>query len=202
LNKYKICCITYKKLASLAAKAVENLADDEVEVTCLNCSHDKLKELVEAANRDGVEVFVAGGANLTVFKDTFGYPVVAIEPDFVDYLHSVVKAAEISNEIAVVSYKKVPSQDLTILESLLNVKISFITFDDIQMLEQQLAECPCKVVIGASLANDIAARLGKEGVLIYPGEDAVTNAIYKAKVLAEELRKNGERTQFLRALID
>ena len=193
MNKYKICCITYKKLAVLAQNAVENIDDDEVEINCINCSHDILRESVETARREGAEVFVAGGANLAVFKDTFEYPVVAIEPEFVDYLHSIIQASKISANIAVVFYRKAPAHDITILASVLDVKISILIFDDIPMLERQLAESPCEVIIGASLANEIATRLGKECVLIYPSADTVTNAINKAKNLARELRKNWER---------
>lgn len=202
MNKYKICCVTYNKLTQLTKNAISMIQDDEIEVTNVECRHNAIFNYVNSYNSENIEVFVAGGSNFVILKNSFDYPVVPIELGYLDYFKCIHKASAISKKIAVVTYLTPPNIDLSLIEELLQLNITYVVYEYSDDLSEQLRLSDCEVVIGTSFAVEVANKLGKESILIYPGEDAIIKSIYAAKDLAREIRKHRERVQFLSAIID
>lgn len=201
MSKIKICCLTYGVLNTLTSNAVAKLNDSEIEVTLLEGLMEDLIDKVKEAYNDGVEVFVGGGANAEIVRTTAA-PVVKIQLSALDYIEAILKAKKYSNRIAIVNYQNPLNYDAKKLEEITGVELVTLNFSDPQELEQKLVRGNVKVVVGASLAHEIAGKLGLQGVLIYPGEDAILAAIKEAKNLAQALRKEKEKSQLTEAILD
>ena len=198
----KICCIVYKKLTELAKKAIARIEDEELTITLLETFHDNLREDVGRTQQEEADIYIASGANYVVFLETYCYPVVEIAPDFVDYIRALQEAAKISTDIAIVVFRKAPSYPVHLLEDMMDINIEIIVYEEKQDLEEKLRQSTCTVVIGGSLANEIAVTLNKDSLLIYPGEEEIINAIFKAKTIAQELKRSKEHNQLVQAVID
>lgn len=200
-SRIKIGCLTYGLLNKLTSNAVAKLNDPETEVTLLEGLMDDLIDKVKEAYDDGVEVFVGGGANAEIIRTTEA-PIVKIHLTAMDYIEAIIKAKSYGEKMAIINYEKPLNYDSKKLEEITGVKLLTLTFSDPLEIEEKLIKQDIKVVIGASLANEIAGKLGLKGVLIYPGEDAIIAAIMEAKNLAQALRKEKEKSQFTEAILD
>ncbi|MFZ7101107.1 MAG: sigma 54-interacting transcriptional regulator [Peptococcaceae bacterium] len=158
--------------------------------------HVRVQEAVE----DGVDVFVGGGANAEII--TRENPLVKINLTLMDYIDAILKAKQFGKKIGIVSYKSTSKFELGRLQHLLGVEIQFLSFQDPEELEEIINKSEVEVVIGASLSNEIAVRLGIPGILIYPGEEAIINAIKEAKSLAIALKKEREKSKIFQAILD
>lgn len=201
MSKIKIGCLTYGLLNRLTCNAVAKLNDSGIEVTLLEGLMEDLIDKVKEAYNDGVEVFVGGGANAEIVRTTEA-PVVKIQLTALDYIEAIIKAKGYGDKVAIVNYQNPLNYNAEKLEEITGVKLLTLTFSDPLELEEKLTRQDIKVVIGASLANEIACKLGFQGVLIYPGEDAIIAAVKEAKNLAQALRKEKEKSQLAEAILD
>lgn len=202
MKKIKIGCLTYRQLDALTRNAVARIDDDLLEIVLLEGLMEELIDKVNEAYRDGVEIFIGGGANAETIAQSTHAPVLRIQLTALDYIEALLKAREIGQTVAVVSYRNPIAYSIDKLERVVGVKIIPIIFHDTTELERELRAIKPKVVIGASLSNEIANKLGLASVLIYPGEDAITTAIKEAKQVAITLRKERERSKINQAIID
>lgn len=202
MSKYKIGCLTYKKLNYLTENAIAKINDASIDIMLIEGLMENLTDKVNEALREGVDVFIGGGANAaTISKSTEAY-VVEIKLTAFDYIDAIIEARKIGRRIAVVHFEEAPVFNYKKLENLLDVEILDISFEQSQELEAKLNETEAEVVVGASLSNEIANRNKIPSILIYPGEDAVINAIIEAKNIAIALRREREKSKIIQAILD
>lgn len=200
--KLKIGCLTYKKLRSLTEQAIKKINDPLIDFVIIEGVMENLTDKVKEAIRDGVDVFVGGGGNsATISKSTEAY-VVDIKLTAFDYIESIIKAKKFGRRIAVVQFEGTPTFNFKQLEELLDVEIFYITYQQEEEIEFKLKKANVEVVVGASLANEIASRIELPSILIYPGENAIINAIEEAKQITIALRKEREKSKIIQAILD
>lgn len=201
MSKIKIACLTYGQLNALTCEAMTKINDPEIEITLLEGLMEGLIDKVKGAYLDGVEVFVGGGANAEIVRTTQA-PVVKIQLTAIDYIEAILKAKSYGEKVALINYQQPLVYNTEKLGNITGTKLTPLTFSDQQELEKKLGKQDFDAVIGASLANEIAGKLGLKGVLIYPGEEAIIAAIKEAKYLALALRKEKEKSQLAEAILD
>lgn len=201
----RIAAISYKGLSrlvhSLMPEYVER-ADITVVDRVFDDAVDIARELVE---RDAVDVFLTAGANGAYLKDTFEIPVVRVPVTGVDLMRAIIKARRLSKQVAVVTYRETNSE-LEEIKELFNFDVeqrSYTTIDDAREQTRDLTTLGYEVIIGGSLATDLAERHGLIGILAYSGKSvgqSIEDAIDIARVRATEKRRSERVNIILRHL--
>ena len=201
MAKYKIGCLTYKKLDILTRNAITKINDPDLEIVLLEGFMEDLIEKVSEALNDGVEVFVGGGANAETIKTIKRMDVVPIKLTGLDYIEALMEAKKVGKNIAIVTYGSTFKFDIKTFEEIIQNKITLIEFTKKGEVFNKLNETNLDVVIGGGYANEIAYDLGIAGILIYPGEEAIISSILEAKSVAMALRKEKEKSQLINAIL-
>ena len=201
MAKYKIACLTYKKLDVLTRNAISKINDPELDIVLLEGFMEDLIEKVNNARDYGVEVFIGGGANAETVKNISKVNVVPIKLTALDYIEALMKAKKVGNRIAIVTFGSTFKLDIKVLEEIIQHEIILIQFSKSGELADKLKAANIDVVIGASYSNEIAYSLGIASILIYPGEEAIISSIYEAKSIAVALRKEKENYEFTHAIL-
>lgn len=202
MHRYKICCLTYKRLADLFHQALARIDDEELDLLCLECHHGSLPDAVRSAYAQGYEMFIAGGSNLEIFRDLFDYPIVGLQPTYYDYMHAIIRAAAYGEEVGIVSYQEKPYYRFDELEQLLGVRIRHIVYSESTELPALIAASSCGAVIGTAFACDAGAAAGKTALLLYNDVDEIVDTIYEAKRFAQEIGRERNKSQFFSTVID
>ena len=202
MQPYKICCLTYKALDQLVRRTIENHKDPEIEITIVEGLREEIVRDLEVAEHAGCEVVIGGGANSKIAREFSGLPVIEYSLTAYDYLESVDKAFVLGNKVAICTYRIPIDPTLRSFLDRRGITCSNIIYEGDKDLEEQITAQPGQVIIGAANAVDMAARLGYKNVLIYPGQMAVLDAFHDAKVLAEQLRRQSERSKFAQAVVE
>lgn len=202
MDVHKIGFLTYRKLDELAHKAVEKLNDPEVEVVFIEGLMENLIDRVDREMKRGVDVFVAGGANARFITKYTSANVVNIKHTFYDYFKAILKAKEISDTIGLVSYLDHMDFDDSKIEKSLGIKLERIHYDNKENLRESLKKTDAGVIIGASLANEVAGEVGVPSILIYPGVDSVIETINEAKSISKVIREEKERSKIFQSVLE
>lgn len=200
-RKYKICCFTYGKLHELALDAVEALDDPEMDITCISTRGDLLAKSIETARKDQFEVFVAGSSNYEIIAHSYDIPSVGIEVSYQDYLQHIVDASHQTDRVGIVTYREELDFDFSLIEPLLGVRIVNIVYENHIGLPQKIRESGCQVILGGGYACEVAAQLGFNGKLIYPGVQVIEQAFRTAKNFAARLRREKSSMMYFAAVI-
>ena len=75
MDKYRICCVTYRELDSLVRTAIKGLSDDEVEIDVISGLREEILPELQKKIADGIEIVIAGGANARIVRDFCNIPV-------------------------------------------------------------------------------------------------------------------------------
>ncbi|GAA0181054.1 sigma-54-dependent Fis family transcriptional regulator [Clostridium sediminicola] len=202
MNKFKIGCLTYKKLDILAQQAVKQINDPTIEIILVEGLMEQLIDKVNQEMRNGVDVFIGGGANAKIVSKYTSVNVVNIKLTFYDYFYAVLEAKKVSNKIGIVNYIETAIMDFSKIEEGLGVEITSIKYKDKDELYKSINESECEVVIGASLANEVASELGMPSVLIYPGIEAIINTILEAKEISIAIRNEKEKSKIFQTVLE
>jgi propionate catabolism operon transcriptional regulator len=202
MDKIKIGCLTYRKLDILSRNAVNKINDDTLEIRLIEGLMEELTDKVKEAIKDGFFVFVGGGANYGIVKHTTEAHVVEIKLTAMDYIDAILSAKKYGRRIALVHYKAPSVTYLPRLSSILDVELLMINFSEPEELEMELINSGVDAVIGASLSNEIANKLGLPSILVYPGEETILDAIKEAKEVAITLQREKEKSRIIQTIID
>ena len=202
MENFKIGFLTYRKLDELAHRAVEKMDDPAMEVVFMEGLMENLIDRVNDAMRQGVDVFVGGGANARFVARYTSANVVTIRHTFYDYFKAILKAKEIDDAIAIVNYMDtVPFEDDQLEESL-GISLERIRYESKEDLRTSLEGSRAGVVIGASLANEVAGEVGIPGILIYPGVDSIIETLQEAKGICRAIRDEKERSKIFQSVLE
>lgn len=69
-------------------------------------------------------------------------------------------------------------------------------------MEDKIAQTDCDMIIGASHAVETAEKLGKAGILLYPGKPSIAQALEDARRLARQLHQEQKNQIILRSIVN
>lgn len=201
-NSYKICFLGYKKLGEMAQQVIEHLNYSDTTIILKECAIDTLAQAVNEGLSEGCQVFVAGSANAEEFKRRFYEHLIELHVDMSDYLFSLQHAKDQGAErIAITVHRKSRRVDFDVLQQLTGIPIQPIYYESETELEYNLSHADCDCVIGASLTDEVAGRLGIKSILIYEGEYTIRSSIDRARNLAAELQSASRKEAVTSAII-
>lgn len=198
-NSYKICFLGYRKLREMAQQVIDKLNYQDTTVVMKECAIETLEQVVNEADSEGCQVFVAGSANAEEFKQRFSEHLVELHIDMSDYVYCLCRARDMgARRVGVTIYRKSRQMNFEALQELAGIPIEPIYFERLTYL---LEHTSCDCVIGASLTVEVAERLGLPCILIYDGEYTIRTSIERARVLAAELQASSRKEAITDALV-
>ena len=200
--QYRIGFLGYGQLTQLAWEILPELSWADTEIQVMNCTADTLQACVEQGRRSGCEVFVGGAANAAEFSRQGQGHLVEIPIGDLDYLTALHSALAQGYRPAIILYRHVHLPDTAAYEQLLGKPIPLLTYEDTQELEESIAQTNCDMIVGASHAVETAQKLGKSGILLYPGKPSIVQALGDARKLARQLHQEQKNQTILRSIVN
>ena len=201
-NSYKICFLGYRKLREMAQQVIDKLNYQDTTVVMKECAIETLEQVVNEADSEGCQVFVAGSANAEEFKQRFSEHLVELHIDMSDYVYCLCRARDMgARRVGVTIYRKSRQMNFEALQELAGIPIEPIYFESEPELTYLLEYTSCDCVIGASLTVEVAERLGLPCILIYDGEYTIRTSIERARLLAAELQASSRKEAITDALV-
>lgn len=201
-NSYKICFLGYRKLREMAQQVIDKLNYQDTTVVMKECAIETLEQVVNEADSEGCQVFVAGSANAEEFKQRFSEHLVELHIDMSDYVYCLCRARDMgARRVGVTIYRKSRQMNFEALQELAGIPIEPIYFESEPELTYLLEHTSCDCVIGASLTVEVAERLGLPCILIYDGEYTIRTSIERARLLAAELQASSRKEAITDALV-
>lgn len=201
-NSYKICFLGYRKLREMAQQVIDKLNYQDTTVVMKECAIETLEQVVNEADSEGCQVFVAGSANAEEFKQRFSEHLVELHIDMSDYVYCLCHARDMgARRVGVTIYRKSRQMNFEALQELAGIPIEPIYFESEPELTYLLEHTSCDCVIGASLTVEVAERLGLPCILIYDGEYTIRTSIERARLLAAELQASSRKEAITDALV-
>ena len=198
----KILCLTYGKLKTLTASAALKLAHEPIELFSLDGLAEDIQGEIEALiHREGIDALVAGGSNAAFARRRFDLPMVRLRTAAFDYVQAMLRARHLGRRAAIVVVEGERLPDLLEIGRMLDLELEVTQYCTGDSLEELIGAVAAEAVIGAGHAAQVADQLGKTSILIYPGEETVTEAILEANKLVKEMRRERERSELTNALI-
>lgn len=202
MKPFKICCITYKLLDRLVKETLAGYSDPELEIVIVEGLQEEIEKGLKEAEGAGCEIAIAGGANALIARKLADIPVIEYRLTAYDYFDALESAQELGDKIAICTYLSPIDGGLRGYLQRRHIDFENIIYDADTDLRRSIEAHPDCVIIGAAHAVDIAEKLGYKSVSIYPGQNAVLSALREAKDLAEQLRRQSERSKFSQAIVD
>lgn len=201
-NSYKICFLGYRKLREMAQQVIDKLNYQDTTVVMKECAIETLEQVVNEADSEGCQVFVAGSANAEEFKQRFSEHLVELHVDMSDYVYCLCRARDMgARRVGVTIYRKSRQMNFEALQELAGIPIEPIYYESEPELTYLLEHTSCDCVIGASLTVEVAERLRLPCILIYDGEYTIRTSIERARVLAAELQASSRKEAIMDALV-
>ena len=201
-KKPKIWAISYKRLSRLIDSIIPNYAP-YADIRIIDRTFDDALESARELERAGeVDVFLSAGANGAYLRNNVTVPVALVKVTGFDILLALVKARQISERIAIVTYQAI-SPELEEVKQLLNLDIeqrSYSTIDDAKDQFQSLAAAGYKVIVGSSLITDLAEQAGLTGIFLY-SPNSVRQAFDDALEIARIARLEEARRERLNTIL-
>lgn len=201
MKEVSVLCLTYGPLGVLLRAAAARLKEVPVRITTIDGLSETMVGQIEEAIFRGADVIVAGGSNAAFAKRSFDVPVVQIRVSAYDYAQAIGQAKRLGSRIAIVTVEGERSPDFAAMSALLGVEVTVVAYSTGEDLEGVIRACGADVVIGAGHAVQTAEQMGLGGVLIYPGEETVAEAILEANKLVKEMWREKERSELTNTLI-
>ncbi|WP_371378033.1 sigma 54-interacting transcriptional regulator [Sporomusa aerivorans] len=204
---YKICVIApFPNLARTTEAVLQERASElnvNVQIA-IGDSRDGVERALQAVER-GAEVLISrGGTALAIASQIATVPVVEIQVTAVDVFHAIKQAGVDPQIIGIAGFRSV-IYECERLADLLGVSIHVIPLDNMAETADKIAFAASKgikVVIGDANSVIIAREMGLGGYVIESGKDAVYKAIKEAELVADVRRREQERAELLRTIVD
>ena len=173
----------------------------------VNIAKGDLYEGIDIARRAvaaGVEVIVSRGGTASLIAKHINVPVVPIQVTVLDVLRAICQKGKYPEKIGVAGFKNViyGCEDL---EPLLGMTFREIALEDEAEAQKKISQAIAEgiqLIVGDAISTKLAAELGIEGILIQSGKEAVYKAIDEAQFISQILRKEQEKSELLRTVID
>lgn len=203
---YSICFLAYSGQLQMVQKVIAKLPKSDINYILMECNLESQGEAVQKALDLGCELFVSGPGHAAEFTKQYQFPIVEIPVHYIDYAMAIKKGMGqcqiVSPKIAIAVHRFSAAINVGLLEQLMNVSIELIFFEDSEELRERVAKSDCPILIGATLACDIAKEMGKEGVLVYAGEEAIYDTCLQAANLVRKIYASNRNKTILRMILD
>ena len=129
-NSYKICFLGYRKLREMAQQVIDKLNYQDTTVVMKECAIETLEQVVNEADSEGCQVFVAGSANAEEFKQRFSEHLVELHIDMSDYVYCLCRARDMgARRVGVTIYRKSRQMNFEALQELAGIPIEPIYYE-------------------------------------------------------------------------
>lgn len=186
---HKICLLSYGQQVPIAEKVLKNIHYTDVQIFLANCNVDSISSHITSAQEEHCSVFIASSGNAAEFKRCSDAPLIEIQMNTIDYLIAIKKAMHIGKMIAIAVYQYGRSIDISLLSQLTDAKLELILYEDTLELQMGISSSNADVIIGGAHACDIAEKLNHKYIYLSPSEEAVRDAIHRARTLAKNIYK-------------
>ena len=197
----KICILGYQRLTKLIKSAVSLLTLPDTEITVADCNINDLAEVVRAQREAGCDIFIAGSGNAAEFRRISQMPLVELEFSALDYLSGLHKALMLGIHPAFIKHKYAPEIPTARFSPIIDKAVPVFSYEDSFELQQIIMRDDIDVVIGATYTVELAAALGKAGVLLSPSVDTIHSAIRLARRRVENQRYTTEQQRIINGII-
>jgi len=199
----RLCFVSYRPLSRLAAPVIEAFRE-QADIEIIDAIFDTAREQALAQERAGrVDAFVTAGANSLMLRGTVSRPVAVIKVTGYDILLALLKAREYSNRVGVVTFRETIAE-LDQVKSILDVDVTqyaYETRDEARQRFLSLAEDGYRVIVGSSIAVELAEQVGLTGVLAYSAE-SIQRGLEDALEMARVARLEAARSELLGSVLD
>lgn len=154
--------------------------------------------------KDGVCIVLGGGGTGKLLRRHLCRPVVTIERTHLDILLALLKAKEISHQIACTNYGAIPPWT-GLFARLLDISLTPVAFTSTNELVagiSQAVENGAGVVVGGGICVETASARGCPGVIVTPGEESLERAMDEAMNIARAQQEDREQAAWLAGALD
>ena len=155
----------------------------DVTIELYQCYMEGCLNLLPTLEENGTDVIITGHANRKLLLEKTTIPIIPFHISTFDILSSIKKAAKITTNIGIVLANfEIFDFDYSALNDLLNLNLQFITYENSKELHQKISMLSNKmdVVIGTSVAVNVAKEHDLDGILIYSLENTINETLKKA----------------------
>lgn len=153
---------------------------------------------------DGVEVIISRGGTAMLIAQTVSVPVVEIQVSPYDILRCLHLLRNYRGIIGIVGFRNVV-YGCESLGSILDMKIEQIVIESPEDAHDKISTAVhsgINMIIGDSISVKQASKFGIKGMLVVSGKEAVAKSIEEAKKIAEVRRRDSERSELMRMVVD
>src|SRR5690606_32658549 len=143
---------------------------DRTRIEVIDAAFDSALAAAHERERAGtVDAFVSAGSNAAILRGAVTRPVATIQADGYDLLHALLQARRHGGRIGVVTYEDTIAE-LEAVKALLNIDVEQRAYRSPEQAREcfrALASAGVNVIVGSSIAVEMAEREGLHGVLGY-----------------------------------
>ena len=163
--------------------------------------HDYAKKM-----ENNFDVIISQGGTANAIREMVNIPVVSVPISIADFLKALVKAKEYGNKIVLVSYKSDVLDDLQSFRNVLDIDYNVLSYSNNEELHIQMENIKqsgdLTLVNMGSCICQLAAQNHINSVLITSSRKSVEQAVISAKNIIELAKREKERAERLKAIID
>jgi len=201
---YRILLIsTYKELSRKAKAIAEELKMpiDVFEGGILKNGVHYAKEV-----ENDYDVIISQGGTAAAIKSLVNVPVIEIEISVGDLISAIEQASVYSTKMYMVVYKNKSVENLKKLKNYLNIDLTIFSYTNKEELESQVGQHPKDediVLLGmGSCIEDLSTNNIKKAIIIKSTDESIREALNTAKNIVDLGKREKERAERLKAIID
>lgn len=203
--RVRLCFISYPHLTRLAMNVLGEYAD-RAEIEVVEASFGSALQLAREREKEGrTHAFVSAGSNAMILREALSTPVSVIRPGGYDLMLALMKAQQYSDRVGVISFREtIPELDA--IRDVLRIdvrQLSYRTPDEARARVSALVADGYPVIVGSSLAVELAEEQGARGVLGYSllsVRQGLEAAVDLGRVAMLEAMRYGQLDGVLRSL--
>ncbi len=205
----KIIFCGYARMAEMIKVVIKKVSvpsNITVEITdlLLEDLYKKYMDSQDSSYELGSNCVLVGGEQASYFlKKKYNVPVIPIKITGFDLMKAMINACQNDSNVVLVNfYRKLP--EIEECQDILKIKFKQFVYHDMNSanrLFKKLRDRGVKVVIGASLACDLAEEYGIKGCFLY-SQSAMQEALEYAINLISSYQKETERAETLKTIVD
>jgi len=182
--KSVIGIIGFPKTIDIARKVAKSYKNQAVFRFITGALEDAIT-LIKQEEKKGLDIIIAGPGNSELLQKNLKIPIVPFYTTTRDLIEAILKAKEVSNDIAMVLSEKEPF-DQEFFETLLHIKLHLYYCKTISEYKEACLKIRAKgyqVLIGGSYAIEGAKSIGIKGIFSFDNREILNSAIKKAITL-------------------
>lgn len=189
------------EMVEIAANIFKEYGDHvAIETISSDMGIQSAKKLVQ----QGAKVIISRGGAAIAIKNSLHFPVVEIPITFEDVAVAISQATAIGRSIAIIGFNNLLN-GLELLNPLLRIDLEQVYIYDQSEIEAHVVRMKQKgvdVIIGGRMQCRVANEHNVKSVLLKSGAKAISQAYQEAKNLLDNLLKERQRAEELRAILD